>query len=148
MNNSQAAAAPVKPLSAGVLLLVSGAVALFQMSSLLLGPVASRQLDLSLSVPMVDLEDAPTSLGGQLDAVLGALVASSLPDYAVASIISSHQSHAVAPQTTPKPVPGPATIAPVVTVQAGPSDSHSKTAHGRHDDRGQDGKPEKEHREN
>jgi hypothetical protein len=75
MNYSRTAAIQPKAVSAGMLLLVGAAFIMAQLTSLVLGPAPSRQLHLSLTLPAVDLEEGPNSLGGQFDAVLGAVVA-------------------------------------------------------------------------
>ena len=59
-------------LSAGTLLLLVGGLALYQMTSLLLGSAGSRQLQVSLALPAVANED-PSALSFGADSVLGTL---------------------------------------------------------------------------
>ncbi len=65
--------------SAGTLLLVSGAFAMYQMTSLTLGAPTSRQLSLSLSAPSIELQEEASPFGSYRDAVLGELATISVP---------------------------------------------------------------------
>jgi hypothetical protein len=56
---------------AGILLVFSSGLALYQLTSLALGPAASRQIDLSVSVPRVEMADPPAPLLLRADLVLG-----------------------------------------------------------------------------
>lgn len=67
-----------KGVSAGMLLLVGAALSVIQLTSLVLGPAPSRQLNLSLAVPAVELDDAPGSVGTQADTVLGTIISISI----------------------------------------------------------------------
>jgi len=60
-------------LSAGTVLVLAGGLALYQMTSLVLGPAGSRQLHLSLSVPALALGDPSESLAFSVDHRLGML---------------------------------------------------------------------------
>ena len=51
------AVAGQRGLSVGSLLIAAGALTLYQMTSLVLGPAGSRELHLSLAIPAVDAED-------------------------------------------------------------------------------------------
>ena len=46
-----------RALSAATLLIVGGGLGLYQLTSLVLGPGGSRQLNVSLTVPAVDTEE-------------------------------------------------------------------------------------------
>lgn len=60
-------------LRGGALLILAGGLALYQMTSLVLGPGGSRQLHLSLSVPAADADDHNESWVPSLTLVLGTL---------------------------------------------------------------------------
>ena len=51
------AVAGQRGLSVGSLLIAAGALTLYQMTSLVLGPAGSRELHLSLAIPAVDADD-------------------------------------------------------------------------------------------
>lgn len=68
------AVASRRALSAGTVLVFGGGLALYQMTSLLLGPAGSRDFHLSLSIPAV--EDELSELNsGHFNLALGTLVA-------------------------------------------------------------------------
>jgi hypothetical protein len=60
-------------LTAGTVLLVGGALALYQMTSLVLGPSGSRQLHLSLTVPASVRDEPNDTPGVSAERVLGTL---------------------------------------------------------------------------
>jgi len=60
-------------LSAGTMLVVGGGLALFQMTSLVLGSAGSRQLHVSLTMPVVAADDPSESSSFNADRVLGTL---------------------------------------------------------------------------
>ena len=127
------AVAGQRGLSAGTLLIAAGGLALYQMTSLVLGPAGSRELHLSLGIPAVDeVSDAARPSGTH---VLGAVVA-------VAALPSPTASRAVLRQpaqarvaATPAPAPAVTTAsapAPVVaTAPARPVPSEPAGRHGR-----------------
>jgi hypothetical protein len=104
-------------ISAGTVLVVGGGLALYQMTSLVLGPGGSRQLHLSLAVPAVDTQEPTESWtsGGKL--VLGMLAppapavraaARSLVAHRVASTPAASVAAApAAPLASPVPVASP-----------------------------------------
>jgi hypothetical protein len=136
MKQVRAAAQQTKAVSAGMLMLVSTAVALTQLTSLALGPAASRQLNLSVALPAVDIEDASTSLGSPVDAVLGTIV--------IAGPGLAHQTFVAAPSTSSPGRPaGSSSVAipgETIFVSNGPvatTSERSVTAgNSGHDDRG------------
>src|SRR5260370_824207 len=65
--------------SAGSLLLAVGGLALYQMTSLVLGPGGSRQLHLSLSVPAADPAERNESWPPSLTLALATLAAPPVP---------------------------------------------------------------------
>jgi hypothetical protein len=116
-----------------MLWLVGAAFALTQLTSLALGPAVSRQLHVSLSVPAVELEDAPGSVYPEMDTVLGAISTAMPASATPARLVASRQLSAPAtstPQTAPAPVsiktePAATSTSPVV-----------KARRPRHDDNG------------
>jgi hypothetical protein len=58
-------------LSAGTMLVFGGGLALFQMTSLVLGSAGSRQLHVSLTMPVVAADDPSESSSFSADRVLG-----------------------------------------------------------------------------
>jgi hypothetical protein len=62
-----------RALSAGILLIAGGGLALYQMTSLVLGPGGSRQLHVSLTVPSADPDERAESWGN--NPALGMVVA-------------------------------------------------------------------------
>src|SRR4029077_10483800 len=62
-------------ISVGTVLVVGGGLALYQMTSLVLGPGGSRRLNLSLAVPAVDTQELPESRSPTGELTLGTLVA-------------------------------------------------------------------------
>lgn len=107
--------------SAGTLLLLSAAVAMYQMTSLTLGSQPSRQFNLSLSAPIVELQDAATPFPGDPEAVLGERGAVASPRQAVTAPLATHAAptaiaaaSAPAAATRQKPAATAPTNPPVV----------------------------------
>jgi hypothetical protein len=129
------AAATHRALSAGALLAVGGGLALYQLTSLVLGPVGSRELHLSLTIPAANVDEP--SLGPTVRArlVLGKLTAPTGAPPAAPHPASGRL--AARPRAAPRPTPAPA-IAPAVPLA--PVESASPTTHPsdkpklRHDD--------------
>ncbi|HEY0493674.1 MAG TPA: hypothetical protein VGD57_09425 [Candidatus Dormibacteraeota bacterium] len=141
MNQSRTEVMQPKAVSAGMLLLVSGAFALTQLTSLILGPASSRQLNLSLAVPSVDFEDAPGSIALQADAMLGALSATEPAPLSVRAPLQS--PHLARAGGSSKPAPIPTAIissAPtvVVTRPIVQTDHSRQQEHGRRAEKSQD----------
>lgn len=146
MNNSQAVAVRSKAVSAGTLLLVSGGLALYQVTSLVLAPQAVRQINLSLSVPAVNAEEPGAPLGGDVTVVLGELAAIVKPDAPVpgGQLVRVGSKAPVAPammvRPSSVPVVGPAPSTPAATASIlqpapapAPGDHGSRDPrHGRH----------------
>jgi hypothetical protein len=98
-------------MSAGILLLLSAGLLLYQLTSLALGPAASRQIDLSLSLPSSVATDLSEPVGTSANLVLGTRVS-----------VAPAQKPA---RTSWRPPPPPAATArpaltPAVTVAAIP----------------------------
>ena len=93
-----------RALSAGTLLVFGGGLALYQMTSLVLGPAGSREFHLSLATPAVE-DELSEPKASDLNLALGTLVAPSLP--ASVSVRSTGPSGAAGAhrQAAPAPVP-------------------------------------------
>lgn len=63
--------ASCRALSAGAMLVLGAGLALFQLTSLVLGPAGSRQLDFSLTIPAVDAQDVSESPAPAITVVVG-----------------------------------------------------------------------------
>jgi len=58
-------------LSGGVILAVAAGLALYQLTSLVLGPVSTRQLELSLTIPAVEVQDLSEPMAPNISVVVG-----------------------------------------------------------------------------
>jgi hypothetical protein len=58
-------------LSAGATFVIGAGLALYQLTSLVLGPASSRQLDLSLTIPAVELQDLSEPNASTVKLVVG-----------------------------------------------------------------------------
>lgn len=94
-------------LSAGTVLIVGSGLALYQMTSLVLGPGGSRQLHLSLTVPGADLEERSESWSSGRRLALGTLAGPSRSASARAASVSQGAS------APPAARPAAAPVAPV-----------------------------------
>src|ERR1700681_4121475 len=111
------AVAERRALSTGTLLIVGGGLALYQMTSLVLGPAGSRQLHLSLSLPAVEPDERSESWSAGTNLSLGTLAplaprvsaqaSSSLAQHA-STTTAGHKPAAPAPSVAVTPQ-GPAT---------------------------------------
>src|SRR2546428_9472327 len=103
--------------SAATLLILGSGLALYQMTSLMLGPAGSRQLDLSLSIPTVETHDlAPAATGGVIGSRIIPLSlappSTSAPTYRTSSrSVASPQPTWAAP-TPPVAPPAAVTVPP------------------------------------
>jgi len=91
-------------LRAGTLLIAAGGLALYQMTSLVLGPGGSRELHLSLSVPAVDADDLSESWTPSISLALGTLAG---PARATSTRVRSDVARgaAITPAAQPAVVP-------------------------------------------
>ena len=104
-------------LAAGGILVVAAGLALYQLTSLVLGPVSTRQLDLSLTIPAVEVQDLSEPMAPTISVVVGtrATPASSssrairvvAPPPAAAAPTPKASSHPL-PSVVPTPKPHPA----------------------------------------
>jgi hypothetical protein len=110
------AVAGQRGLSAGTLLIAAGGLALYQMTSLVLGPGSSRQLDLSLTVPTVEADEHTESWtsGGRL--VLGTLATPAPAAPVWARSAATHRS-----SSTPAGYTAPAPVRPVASASPQPT---------------------------
>jgi hypothetical protein len=97
-------------ISAGTVLVIGGGLALYQMTSLVLGPGGSRQLHLSLAVPVVDTAERTESWASSGKLVLGMLAT---PAPAARTSTKSSVAHRVA--STPAASVAAAPAAPVAS---------------------------------
>jgi hypothetical protein len=82
-----------RALSAGTLLIAAGGLALYQMTSLVLGPGGSRELHLSITVPGVDADERTESWTPTITLALGTLAG---PAPATSTRVRSTVAHGAA----------------------------------------------------
>jgi hypothetical protein len=100
-------------LSAGATLVFGAGLGLYQLTSLVLGPVASRQLDLSLTIPAIELQDLPDPNASTVKLVVGMRTAPVARDASAPRATRVASSPKAASPTTPKPSSRPLpTVAP------------------------------------
>jgi hypothetical protein len=110
-----------RAISGGALLVFGGGLALYQTTSLVLGSVAdSRQLQLAIRVPPVDLGDLSEPVISNVNLVLGTLARPAAPP---ASASAAPHRDAVRPAPVPKasPVATKPVVAPTVEPVAAPT---------------------------
>ena len=95
-----------RALSAGILLIAGGGLALYQMTSLVLGPGDSRQLHVSLTVPSADPDERAESWGN--NHALGMVVAPAPLVTAPGKVLSGPAE----PRATAAFAPAPIVVAP------------------------------------
>lgn len=94
--------------SAGATLVFGAGLALYQLTSLVLGPASSRQLDLSLTVPSIELQDLsdPNASTGKL--VVGTRATPAVPaSYATRAAASARANSVPTPKASSLPLPLP-----------------------------------------
>ncbi len=116
------AVAGQRGLSAGTLLIAAGGLALYQMTSLVLGPAGSRELHLSLAIPAVDADDVSEGATPSGSHSLGTVVAITPPPSATAL--------RQAAQPRPTAVPAPALVIATPPALPVPSAPPAKHGHG------------------
>jgi hypothetical protein len=100
--------------SAGAALVIGAGLALYQLTSLVLGPVSSRQLDLSLTIPAVEAQDLSERMIGNVKIVVGTLATPAAPASRATRVKGSPRAaSAPAPKTPshPQPLPIPSPLA-------------------------------------
>jgi hypothetical protein len=104
-------------LSAGVMVVAGAGLALYQLTSLVLGPVSSRQLDLSLTIPAVEGQDLSEPMGSNINVVVGTRVTPAAPVLRATRVVVSPRaasaptpkaSNHSAPTVVPTPTSHPA----------------------------------------
>ena len=100
------AVAGQRGLSAGALLIAAGGLTLYQMTSLVLGPAGSRELHLSLAIPMVDADDLSDAARPGSSQTLGMVVAVG----PAPSATSSRQAVRLTAQPRPAATPAPTVV--------------------------------------
>jgi len=103
-----------RTVSAGTMVVFAAGFALYQLTSLLLGPASSRQLDLSLTIPAVEVQDLWETLSPNVRLVVGTRATAAAPASGAAPIAGPSRasstpalrpsSHAL-PAVIPKPQP-------------------------------------------
>ena len=105
-----------RTLSMGTLVIAGAVLALYQLTSLVLGPAGSRQLHLSLTVPAADTEEHIESWTSSGKLALGTLVAPAPAGLAWARPAVAHRaSGTTAGYVAPAPAAPVATPLPVAT---------------------------------
>jgi hypothetical protein len=113
-------------LSAGTLLIAAGGLALYQMTSMVLGPAGSRELHLSLAIPAVDADEvseAATPSGSHSLGTVVAITPAPSPTALRPALLRPAQ-----PRSTAVPVPAPVVATP--SALPVPSVSPAKHGHG------------------
>jgi hypothetical protein len=96
--------------SAGATLVFGAGLALYQLTSLVLGPASSRQIDLSLSIPGIELQDLSDSNASTIKFVIGTRATPFAP---VSRTTRAAASARAASEATPTPSSRPLpTVAP------------------------------------
>jgi hypothetical protein len=98
--------------SAGATLVLGAGLALYQLTSLVLGPPGSRQLDLSLTIPAIELRDLSDPNASIVRLVVGTRAT---PAASASRAIRAAASPPAASAPTPKPLGSP-----LPTVSPGP----------------------------
>jgi hypothetical protein len=109
--------------SACAVLVVTGGLALYQMTSLVLGPASSRQLHLSLAIPTVNAGELSEAVSPSVNHVLG-MVAGEAPAPSV-----SAARRALGQPAEPRAIAAAAPAPPVATLSALPVAAEPATRH-------------------
>jgi hypothetical protein len=111
-------AASGRMLSAGAILVVAAGLALYQLTSLVLGPASTRQLDLSLTIPAVEIQDLSEPMAPNISIVVGTRATpASSSARAIRVVASPRAATAPTPKASSRPLP---TVLP--TPKAHPAD--------------------------
>jgi hypothetical protein len=96
--------------SAGATLVFGAGLALYQLTSLVLGPVSSRQLDLSLTIPAVELQDLTEPSASTVKLVVGTRATPAAPGSRPTRVVAlPRAASAPTPKPSSRPLP---TVAP------------------------------------
>jgi hypothetical protein len=108
-----------------LVLSAAGGLALYQMTSLVLGPAGSRELHLSLAIPTVDADELSQLVRPNVDQVLGMAVAATPTASATASRLALHR--AAQPRPTVPPAAAPIiAAAPALPIPSEPAAKHGQ----------------------
>ena len=94
--------------SAGATLVFGAGLALYQLTSLVLGPASSRQLDLSLTVPSIELQDLSDPNASTVKLVVGTHATPAAPaSHATRAAASARATSVPTPKASSLPLPLP-----------------------------------------
>jgi hypothetical protein len=95
--------------SAGATLVFGAGLALYQLTSLVLGPVGSRQLDLSLIIPAIELQDLSDPNASTARLVVGTRATPAAPAlHAIRAAASARAASVPTSKASSHPLPLPA----------------------------------------
>ena len=99
--------------SAAAMLVAGAGLALYQLTSLLLGPVSSRQLDLSLTIPAaVEVQDLSEPMVSTTNVVVGTRATPAAPPSRAMRVVASPRAASVPiPKASSRPLP---TVLPIL----------------------------------
>jgi hypothetical protein len=97
-------------LSAGGILVVGAGLGLYQLTSLVLGPVSTRQLDLSLTIPAVEVQDLSEPMAPTISVVVGTRATTAAPPSRATRVVPSPRA-ASAPTPRASSHPRPSVVA-------------------------------------
>jgi hypothetical protein len=94
-------------LSAGTMLVVAAGLALYQLTSLTLGPVSPRQLDVSLTIPAVEVQDLSERMAPNISFIVGTRATPVAPPSHATRVVASPRaaSAPTAKQSSSHPLP-------------------------------------------
>ena len=102
-----------RALSAGTLLAIGGGLAIYQMTSLVLGPAGSRELHLTLTIPAVDADESSLSFPSSVNLALGVLAGPASRPSVSASFTAPHRTFGTPAARRPvAPLPAPVAKTP------------------------------------
>src|SRR5438477_12354677 len=92
--------------SAAAMLVAAAGLALYQLTSLLLGPVSSRQLDLSLTIPAaVEVQDRSEPMVSTTNVVVGTRATPAAPPSRAMRVVASPRAASVPIKASSRPLP-------------------------------------------
>ena len=138
-----------RTLSLGTVVVFGAAYALYQLTSLVLGPAGSRQLDLSLTIPPIEVHDLSDLVAPNVRVWVGTRATPATPVSQAASIAGSGRATSTArpkasgtvlpslrakPEPTVAPKPAPAVVPGVETTAPSkpPTDPNDSDHHDDH----------------
>jgi len=95
-----------RALSAGTLLIVGSGLGLYQLTSLVLGPVSTRQLDLSLTIPAVEVQELSQPMAPNISVVVGTRATPASSSSRAIRVVAAPRAAAVpTPKASSHPLP-------------------------------------------